>query len=152
MADAVGLDGDVLLAASWLHDIGYSPELRDTGFHPIDGARYLRQRGWDERVVSLVAHHSCARFEASIRRLVDELGEFPRPPAEYEDALCFCDMTNGPAGEPVEASERLDEIQQRYGPGDPVTQFVGAARVEILASVARVEKRLRVSGSRASGR
>jgi hypothetical protein len=25
-----------------LHDIGYSPELADMGFHPLDGARYLR--------------------------------------------------------------------------------------------------------------
>ena len=34
---------DDLVAAAWLHDIGYAPELVDTGFHPLDGARYLRR-------------------------------------------------------------------------------------------------------------
>lgn len=150
VASQLGLDAGVLVSAAWLHDIGYAPELRETGFHPIDGARYLRQEGWDERIVSLVAHHSCARFEAPIRGLAAELAEFPRPPVEYEDALCYCDMTNGPGGDQVDASDRLDEIQRRYGPGDPVTLFVEAARPEILASVGRIQDRLRVSGSRAS--
>ena len=36
---------DDLVAAAWLHDIGYAPELVETGFHPLDGARYLRREG-----------------------------------------------------------------------------------------------------------
>jgi putative nucleotidyltransferase with HDIG domain len=51
---------DDLLAAAWLHDIGYAPELAETGFHPLDGARFLRRAGVDGQVVSLVAYHSCA--------------------------------------------------------------------------------------------
>ncbi|MGW0560049.1 HD domain-containing protein [Streptomyces sp. NPDC003016] len=35
---------DLLVAAAWLHDIGYAPGLRDTGFHPLDGARHLSAR------------------------------------------------------------------------------------------------------------
>ena len=42
LAPILGDDADLLEAAAWLHDIGYSPELADTGFHPLDGARYLR--------------------------------------------------------------------------------------------------------------
>lgn len=38
-------DRDLLVAAAWLHDIGYAPELRDTGFHPLDGARHLEALG-----------------------------------------------------------------------------------------------------------
>lgn len=34
-------DRDLLIAAAWLHDIGYAPELADTGFHPVDGAWYV---------------------------------------------------------------------------------------------------------------
>ena len=34
-----------LIAAAYLHDIGYTPALQQTGFHPIDGARYLRSLG-----------------------------------------------------------------------------------------------------------
>jgi HD superfamily phosphodiesterase len=41
LAPVVGGDAGLLEAAAWLHDIGYSPELAGTGFHPLDGARYL---------------------------------------------------------------------------------------------------------------
>lgn len=34
-------DQTYLIAAAYLHDIGYAPELRKTGFHPLDGAYYL---------------------------------------------------------------------------------------------------------------
>jgi putative nucleotidyltransferase with HDIG domain len=149
VCEATGLRPELLVSAAWLHDVGYAPELKVTGFHPLDGARHLRRLDVDETVVRLVAHHSCARFEATVRGLESELSQFSRPPAEYEDALCYCDMTNGPSGDRVEAPDRLDEIQDRYGPGHFVTRFVDAAREEILASVARVEDRLRSSESQA---
>lgn len=38
-------DREILVAAAWLHDIGYSEALRDSGFHPLDGARYLHHHG-----------------------------------------------------------------------------------------------------------
>ncbi len=43
---ALGDEARVLVAAAVLHDVGYAPELVDTGFHPIDGARFLRRLGW----------------------------------------------------------------------------------------------------------
>jgi predicted hydrolase (HD superfamily) len=55
------------VAAAWLHDIGYALELVETGFHPLDGARYLRRVGVDGQVVNLVAYHSCAQTEADVR-------------------------------------------------------------------------------------
>ncbi|MFJ2759667.1 HD domain-containing protein [Nocardioides sp. NPDC087217] len=139
------LDTDLLAAACWLHDIGYAPELVDTGMHAIDGARYLRRTGWDERIVSMVAHHSCAVLEAEERGLGAELEEFTRPPGEYEDAVCFCDMTTGPDGATVDAHDRLDEIEVRYGPDHLVTRFIRRARPEILSAVSRVDDR-RTSG------
>jgi putative nucleotidyltransferase with HDIG domain len=42
LAPVLGADADLLEAAAWLHDIGYAPGLAVTGFHPLDGARYLR--------------------------------------------------------------------------------------------------------------
>jgi putative nucleotidyltransferase with HDIG domain len=82
-------DREVLVAAAWLHDIGYSPEIDGhTRFHPLDGARYLRETGWPSLVVSLMAHHSGARFEAVERGLSDELlGEFPFEDSPLLDAL-----------------------------------------------------------------
>ena len=41
LAPILGRDADLLTAAALLHDIGYAPDLIDTGFHPLDGARYL---------------------------------------------------------------------------------------------------------------
>jgi len=143
VAAATGLDRTLLVSAAWLHDIGYSPELDETGFHPVDGGRHLRRLGVDERAVNLVAHHSCARFEAALRGMEPGFSaEFPSPRAEYADALCFSDMTNGPGGDRVDAQSRLDEIRARYGPGHFVTRFVDAAEDEILASVQRVSARL----------
>ena len=34
-------DADVLMAAAYLHDVGYAPELVRSGFHPLDGAQHL---------------------------------------------------------------------------------------------------------------
>lgn len=54
-----------LIAGAVLHDVGYAPRLAETGFHPLDGARFLRdEHGADERLVRLVANHSFALLEA----------------------------------------------------------------------------------------
>jgi putative nucleotidyltransferase with HDIG domain len=42
LAPVLGADADLLEAAAWLHDIGYTPDLATTGLHQLDGARYLR--------------------------------------------------------------------------------------------------------------
>jgi HD domain len=136
---------DNLVAAAWLHDIGYAPDLVDTGFHPLDGARYLRQAGVDEGVISLVAYHSCAPIEAKVRGLDVELAsEFSPGDPALADALLYCDMTTGPDGDYVRPAERLVEIRGRYGPDHEVTRFVELAAPEILATAARVEDLLGV--------
>jgi hypothetical protein len=146
-ARAGGLPGveppqrQMLTAAAWLHDVGYAPQLVDTGFHPIDAARHLRVIGIDERVVNLVAHHSCARSEAGLRGLGDLLRrEFPRATELPHDELCYCDQTTSPDGEVVDVTERLAEVRQRYGDGHLVTQFVDLAEDELVATVRRVEE------------
>lgn len=134
---------DDLVTAAWLHDIGYAPELVETGFHPLDGARYLRQLEIDEQVVSLVAHHSCARIEAEVRGLGAALAaEFPPGDPLLADALLFCDMTTGPDGDYVRPADRLVEIRGRYGPDHEVTKFVERAASEILTTAGRVEELL----------
>ena len=68
-------DAPILLAAAWLHDIGYAGTLTDTGFHPLDGARYLHRIGAPVRLCRLVAHHTAAQVEAAERGLVHELDD-----------------------------------------------------------------------------
>src|SRR5664280_3268255 len=70
-------DRSLLIAAAWLHDIGYAPDIVATDFHALDGARFLRNEGWDARVCVLVAHHSCARFEAEERGIESALEAWP---------------------------------------------------------------------------
>lgn len=136
-------DQEVLIASAWLHDVGYSKEVVVTGFHPLDGARWLRERGFDTRVTQLVAHHSCALVEADERGLRGELTlEFRREESPTADALWYCDMTTGPDGQDFEVHDRLDEIRSRYGPRHVVTRFIERARPEIIAAVRRTEERL----------
>jgi hypothetical protein len=134
---------DDLVAAAWLHDIGYAPELVETGFHPLDGARYLRQIGINGQVVSLVAYHSCAEVEADVRGLGDVLAaEFKPGDPLLTDVLLYCDMTTGPGGDHVRPADRLVEIRGRYGPDHEVTRFVERAAPEILTTAGRVEEML----------
>ncbi|MEU5849371.1 HD domain-containing protein [Saccharopolyspora shandongensis] len=135
-------DEDTLVAAAWLHDIGYSPEIGHTRFHPLDGARYLRAHHWPETIVNLVAHHSGARFEAAERGLADQLAEFPFNDSPLLDALVAADLTTGPAGERFTYDERMEEILSRYQPDDPVHRTWTRARPVIGEAVARVERRL----------
>ena len=78
---SVADDRALLVAAAYLHDIGYAPELEDTGFHPLDGARWLRAHG-HERLAGLVAHHSGA-VRGGARGLADALAEFPDEPQPW---------------------------------------------------------------------
>ncbi|OEV31541.1 phosphohydrolase [Streptomyces nanshensis] len=140
----LGEDAELLEAAAVLHDIGYSPSIATTGFHPLDGARFLRQQeNVDERVVRLVAHHSCALLEAEQRGLRDELAsEFELERPELVDAMIYCDMTTTPDGTRTTPTDRLDEIAQRYGPTDIVTTFIKTAGPEIRFASERVEQRM----------
>jgi HD superfamily phosphodiesterase len=144
LAPILGDDADLLEAAAWLHDIGYAPELADTGFHPLDGARYLRdaQHAYPG-LTALVANHSCAIIEAQERGLAHVLlHEFPAPASVPTDALAYCDMTTTPTGDPVSVHDRLSEIVERYGPQDVVTRFIHKAEPKLVSSVARTDQRL----------
>jgi hypothetical protein len=134
-------DADLLVAAAFLHDVGYAPSLNRLGFHPIDGARFLRAHG-QERLASLVAHHSGARFEAEERGLVEELAAFPVEDGPVMDALTFADMTTGPAGQPMTLEERIGEIRRRYQPDDPVHRAITRARPLLQEAVDRTRHRL----------
>lgn len=132
----------VLVAAAWLHDIGYSPSLVSSVLHALDGARWLRNNGYDMRIASLVAYHSCALYEAEERGLADILrAEFLSENSAVSDALWYSDMTTGPDGQDFTVGERLAEIRQRYGPGHIVTRFWARAEPVLFAAVARVEGR-----------
>ncbi|MFI7043308.1 HD domain-containing protein [Streptosporangium sandarakinum] len=140
----LGEEADLLIAAAWLHDIGYAPDLVDTGFHPLDGARYLRDvHQADARLCRLVAHHSCAVYEATERGLLDALNaEFGLERPELVTALTYADMTTSPDGLPLDVSDRLAEIHSRYGPEHLVSRSISNATPCITSAVRAVQEAL----------
>ena len=134
------LEADSLVAAAWLHDVGYAPSVRSTGFHSLDGAVFVRAEGFPALVVSLVAYHTGAVFEARERGLSEALAEFAEPPDFLLDVLTCADMTTGPDGSQVRADDRLSEILSRYAEDDPVHRAITLSTPTLLAAVARVDE------------
>jgi hypothetical protein len=144
LAPILGDDADLLEAAAWLHDVGYNHQIAVTGFHPLDGARHLRDVAHaDDMLCRLVAGHSCAIIEAEQRGLATELAsEFPSVDEPLRNALTYCDMTTTPDGKPVAIGQRLSEIRKRYGNGHLVTRFVRLAEPHLVDAVQRVQSRI----------
>ncbi|MFG1920930.1 HD domain-containing protein [Cryptosporangium sp. NPDC048952] len=135
-------DRSLLIAGAWLHDIGYAPVLRSTGFHPLDGADGLRQRNWTLRVCGLVAYHSGAVFVAEARGLLGELGRYVEEHSALADALTYADQTVGPDGVRMRFEDRVADMLRRHGPDSPNAR-VHARRGPYLVSVAeRVRERI----------
>jgi HD domain len=134
-----------LIAAAYVHDIGYAPELVATGMHAIDGALWLRARG-RERLARLVAHHSGARFEATVRGLGMAMAVFQCEDSATADALTYCDMTTSPIGSPVSVEQRLSDIAERYGEGHVVWAAMQRAAPSLLEAVRRTEARMANAG------
>lgn len=107
-AASVAADPELLIAAAWLHDIGYGPALVRTGFHPVDGAHYLRRIGAGDRLCGLVANHSCACVEARHRGVLIEWAD---EESAERDALWRADITTIPTGHVTTVRTRLAEIE-----------------------------------------
>lgn len=147
---------DLLEAAAWLHDIGYASPLAVTGFHPLDGARYLRDtRFGDQTLWTLVAHHTCAQIEAQARGLGDVLAaEFTLGDVDpfLVAALTYCDMTTGPDGKPLTVDERITEILSRYDPDDVVHRAIAQATPSLCRQTAEITAALEAVAATASPR
>ncbi|NAZ88402.1 HD domain-containing protein, partial [Kineococcus indalonis] len=140
-----------LVAAAWLHDVGYAPPLRRTGFHPVDGADHLLREGWDPLVPALVAHHSGARFVAAVRGLGAELAVHDDPRAvegPLADALTWADQTVSATGEVVDVEERLADVLRRHGPDSPNARCHHRRGPYVRGAVHRTEEQLRRAHAR----
>ena len=150
VAPVFGSDGDVLVSAAMLHDVGYAPMLAITGFHPLDGARFVRRQG-HERLALLVAHHSGARHEAKLRGVEDYETEFPFLDSDLDRALTYCDLTTGPDGTRVTLEQRVREITTRYGPDHTVSQAINASVPEFEEARVEMERRMAAAGITLTG-
>jgi hypothetical protein len=137
-------DRRYLVAAAYLHDIGYAPGLQRTGLHQLDGAGYIRSLG-AERLAGLVAHHSEARFEIRLRGFATELATYEPQQSLVSDALTYCDLTTGPTGLPMTFEDRVAEVEQRYGDGE-IVDALRQATPYLVGAVERTMDRLRQHG------
>lgn len=139
----------LLLAAAWLHDIGYHPALAATGLHHLDGALTLDGLV-PPRLVGLIAHHGAGDAEAELRRTSIALDCFPGEASLLADALDYCDLTAGPDGRPMRPEERIEEVLARYGEGHVVARAMASRRGELLAACTRIASS--VGATRTAGR
>jgi hypothetical protein len=100
------LRADLIVAAT-LHDIGYGHPV--TGFHPLDGARFLAGLGFSPPICHLVAHHSASTYEAEARGI--DLGAYAEFAMDREDlgpvhaVLWWADLTTGPKGQDMKVED-----------------------------------------------
>lgn len=139
-------DGELLVTVAVLHDIGYTPDLATTKFHPLDGASFLKTQNMPARLCALVARHSCAIKEAELRGCAAGVAGFPDEETPLRDALWYCDMVTGPDGQRLTVDDRLAEIRSRYGPESLVGKFLDVARPELVAAVDRTIERYTAAG------
>lgn len=132
-------DPDLLVAAAWLHDIGYASKLVRTGVHAVDGANYLAELGAPDRLCGLVAHHSCACVEARNQGVTIEWCD---ERTALRDALWWADMTTTPTGEAIGVQRRINEVLERYGADHVVARSVAEASDALIAASARTERLL----------
>ncbi|MGB7961368.1 MAG: HD domain-containing protein [Propionicimonas sp.] len=137
-------EAELLVAAATLHDIGYAPRIARTGFHPLDGAVFLRAEGFPDRLASLVAHHSHAVMTAEHHGVCDLAEQFPREDSLLSDALVFADMHSAPDGSIIPAERRLADIVGRHT--HPAVQ---ARDRSLRTSIARIECALTEASPRA---
>lgn len=140
-----GVDGKVLVAAAYLHDVGYAPALHVTGHHGIDGGKYLQGTG-QTRLAALVAHHSASDVEAAARGLRRELAAFPPELTPTADALTFCDMVTDAAGSQVSLERRVEEVAARYGEAHLVARALHESLPELERAVGEIQARLSAAG------
>ena len=131
----------LLIAAAYVHDIGYSPSLKMTGFHPIDGAYYLLSHN-QTRLASLVAYHSEAQCEAQLRGLATQLNNIPCEHSVLADALTYCDMITGPTGLHISFEERLEDIFLRYNESHIVNRAIHEAIPSLTRAVKQTQNTL----------
>jgi len=136
-ADALGLqDSDALIAAAWLHDIGYVPSLAMTGFHPLDGALRLASEGWPDETVLLVAHHSHADLLARYFGVENQLTVLDHASGEAEDILTYADLRSGTTGMGAVPEQRIAEMRRGHSKNPTVPKEVREGRYDLLLAAA----------------
>jgi hypothetical protein len=127
---------DTVIAAAWLHDIGYAAAVARTGFHPLDGALFLAREGWPDPIVFMVAHHSHAAVVAPYYGVHHHMALFDHVPGHADDIITFSDLRAGTNGLGADPRDRIDDMRQRHADRTFVPDDIREARYRMLLTAA----------------
>ncbi|WP_432738245.1 HAD-IIB family hydrolase [Maridesulfovibrio sp. FT414] len=126
-----------IVTAALFHDVGYSEELRSTGFHPLDGAVFLAHCNAPEEVIEAVLWHSSTPIEIeSMPEMKTLYDRFPEPELDgiIHDAVRYCDFRTSPVGEPFTFGQRIAELEHRFG-ADSIPPWIARATLPVARRV-----------------
>ena len=127
---------DTVIAAAWLHDIGYAAAVARTGFHPLDGALFLAREGWPDPVVFMVAHHSHAAVLAPYYGVHHHMALLEHVEGQADDIITFSDLRAGTNGLGADPRDRIDDMRQRHADRTFVPDDIREARYRMLLTAA----------------
>lgn len=115
-----------LINIAYLHDIGYSEKLTKSGFHPLDGAIFAIENGFDDIIVKSVLFHTGAAGEAALRG-----GYIAETYKNINKLLCeedmfwigmisYCDLHTDSIGRHITLEKRIGDVFRRYAAEDIV--------------------------------
>lgn len=138
-----------LLNACYLHDIGYSPKLNQYDFHPLDGAIFVREKGFSKSVVAAVLFHSCA-YETVKETRPDLLPIYEEKNMDLDeqdrtfiDLVTYCDLHTSPTGQRITLEKRVQDVVERYGKHHTVSRMMLANQKNYKETIFRVNRWLK---------
>lgn len=131
----MNINEELAYCAALLHDVGYIEEIAESGFHAIDGANFLRKKGFSH-LADLTIGHSSAPEEAELRGLKQV------SPSEdwIAKLVTYCDVQVNHRGQIVTPEERFQDIIERYGEHSIVGMATQRARERILLIIEAVDR------------
>lgn len=105
---------------AYLHDIGYSEKVKDTGFHPYDGYLFCLEKGYDPSIAKIVLLHSGSFSQMLLNRNHLEeiyhkaINTLTAKEKLILDLVSFCDTHINGYGKRVSLSERVNDIYERH--------------------------------------
>lgn len=135
-----------LLKACYLHDIGYSPQLNQYNFHPLDGAIFAREQGFSKPVVAAVLFHSCAYETVKVTRpdllpiYEEKNADLDEQDRTFIDLVTYCDLHTSPTGQRITLEKRVQDVVDRYGEHHPVSRMMLANQKKYEETIERVKQ------------